>query len=115
MGRQAARKGWTKIFGVANSLDAGAARAGGECEHRHPSQPAPACVFIPGGSDLIDSLQLAVTSLPLFEREVYLLAALDGFEDREIAARLGIGVRDVRRHLAAALVQIAAAVSPAGG
>jgi DNA-directed RNA polymerase specialized sigma24 family protein len=60
-------------------------------------------------------LRLAVSGLPLFEREVYGLAARDGLDDREIAERLGIGASEVRRHLAAALVRIAAALDDQGG
>lgn len=48
----------------------------------------------------------AVMALPLWPREVYWLSAVEGLDHEAIARRLGIGVDEVERLLAEALVGI---------
>jgi DNA-directed RNA polymerase specialized sigma24 family protein len=62
------------------------------------------------GGGLVEALLAAIAGLPLFEREVYLLAAREGLDDRAIGQRLGIGGGEVQHHLAVALVRIASAL-----
>jgi hypothetical protein len=131
MGRHGSRKGWTRIVGAGLIKGRDAAREG---EHtpltRHgpafeagwnglgrdgdgrlvPILPDSQCSRPAGEGGLVEILRAAIAGLPLFEREVYLLAAREGLDDRAIGQRLGIGDREVRCHLAAALVQIAGAL-----
>jgi DNA-directed RNA polymerase specialized sigma24 family protein len=55
-------------------------------------------------------VRAAIADLSVFEREVYLLAARDGLSDAAIGQRLGIDGREVRRHLACALMRMAGAL-----
>lgn len=56
--------------------------------------------------ELMDRYQRAVDALPPRTREVFLLHRADGLTCRDIATRLGIGVRTVEWHIAEALVRI---------
>jgi DNA-directed RNA polymerase specialized sigma24 family protein len=115
MARMGSPRGWTTIIGRGAAAGVGRARAGWDDERLGSFLPDPGPGTPAGGGDLGEMLRRAVSGLPLFEREVYGLAARDGLDDRKIADRLGIGVSEVRRHLAAALVRIAAALDGGGG
>ena len=57
-------------------------------------------------SQLMQSYQQAVNTLPPRTREVFLLHRVEELSYRQIAERLGIGLRTVEWHLAEALVRI---------
>ena len=48
-------------------------------------------------------LAAAIITLPMAERAVYLLSAVDGLDYPEIGFRLGLTVDDVERHMAGAM------------
>lgn len=116
MGRQGSRRGWTKLFGAIEPgcVDAGKpARAGA-----HSGSPDGASAGAgerAGAAGRDEALRAAIAALPLFEREVWLLAARDGLSDREISWRLSIGEFEVRCYLVAALIRIANALDDAEG
>lgn len=55
---------------------------------------------------LVARMRAAVAALPEREQTVFLLHAVDEHDFATIAARLGIGVDEVERLLASALVQL---------
>ena len=116
MGRQGSRRGWTKLFGATETErvdDGKAARA-----EAHPGSLNAANVGAgerAGEAGRDQALHAAIAGLPLFEREVWLLAARDGLSDREIGWRLALGELEVRGYLVAALIRIAAALDDAEG
>ena len=116
MGRQGSRRGWTRLFGAIETgpVHAGkAARAGAR-----PGSPEAVDVGAgerAGEAGRDQALHTAIAGLPLFEREVWLLAARDGLSDREIGWRLALGELEVRGYLVAALIRIAAALDEAEG
>lgn len=48
-------------------------------------------------------LAAAIITLPMAERAVYLLSAVDGLDYPQIGFRLGLTVDDVERHMAGAM------------
>jgi DNA-directed RNA polymerase specialized sigma24 family protein len=84
----------------------------------HPGSPEAVDVGVgerAGKARRDQALHAAIAGLPLFEREVWLLAARDGLTDREIGWRLALGEFEVRGYLVAALIRIAAALDDAEG
>ena len=55
---------------------------------------------------LIKELQIAMDALPPKCREVFLLNKVEGVRQKEIAARLGISVKAVEKHIALAKVKL---------
>lgn len=55
---------------------------------------------------LVARMGAAVTALPELEQTVFLLHAVDEHDFATVAARLGIGVDEVERLLASALVRL---------
>lgn len=55
---------------------------------------------------LVARMRAAVAALPELEQAVFLLHAVDEHDFATIAARLGIGVDEVERLLASALVRL---------
>jgi len=66
------------------------------------------------GDGVAPDLAWALARLPLFAREVWLLAARDGLGDAAIGERLGIGETEVRVYLARALANLAEALDEDG-
>ncbi len=58
----------------------------------------------------IARLRVAVAAMPEPRRTVYLLCARDHLDHGQVAARLGISVRQVERYLAEAIVDLVRAV-----
>ncbi|HEX8127063.1 MAG TPA: sigma-70 region 4 domain-containing protein [Allosphingosinicella sp.] len=56
--------------------------------------------------DLLPRLEEAVGNLPRIQREIFMAHRLDDMAYEEIAARTGLSVRRVERHLARAIYKI---------
>lgn len=64
-------------------------------------------------AELMEAYRAAVANLPTRTREVFVLQRRDGLSYKEIAERLGIGVRTVEWHVAQALLRIRRAIDAA--
>jgi len=53
--------------------------------------------------DLLRRIEDAVRNLPKLQREIFFACRLDGMPYREIAARTGLSVKQVERHMAKAI------------
>jgi len=59
-----------------------------------------------GDPHLLRRLEKAVARLPRLQREIFLAQRLDGLSYEQIAARTGLTVMRVERHMARALCKI---------
>jgi RNA polymerase sigma-70 factor (ECF subfamily) len=57
-------------------------------------------------ADLLRRVEEAIGSLPRMQREIFLAHRLDGMTYQQIAARTGLSVRRVERHLTRAIYKI---------
>ena len=57
-------------------------------------------------ADELDRLAAAIDTLPMAERAVYLLGAVDGFDYPQIGFRLGLSVAEVERLTGSAVLAV---------
>src|SRR5262245_12521401 len=83
---------------LAARLDRALARAALALQRKHAprAEPAPPC---PDRSELAGMLQAAATGLPAWDREVFVLADVEGLSDAEVGQRLGLSREAVRSRL----------------
>ncbi len=67
---------------------------------------------VAGAVRLLAAVQRILAGLPAMTREAFLLRRLDGLSHAEVAARLGVSDRTVKRHIAAAYAHCYAIAFP---
>jgi DNA-directed RNA polymerase specialized sigma24 family protein len=112
MGRAFGRKGWTRLVDGVLLVRGREAGAGASVDLSASIRDAAGSAGAqegPWGDALsrLAMLERAVGRLPLFEREVWWLAARDDLTVQEIADRLAIGVEEADAYFASALAALA--------
>lgn len=102
------------LFATASSVIIDRARrARVRCEDQHDPinnieiasrEPSPACVF--EGREALLRLAAILDELPERTREIFLLSRMDGLTNTQLAARYGITVKSIEKHMTRALAHL---------
>jgi RNA polymerase sigma-70 factor (ECF subfamily) len=86
--------------------------AGRRCAHLHlcdegaaPAAPDPVAAL--EARDLLNRLEHVLLALPIRTREIFLAHRLDGYSYAQIAARTGLSVKTVEKHMSRAIAGLA--------